>query len=96
MNPTCFFSDGAEPSIEHAAEYHSWLPSFDVHYMLQRNWSVYGQAARGQNIPPTSVFDVKNGAVAVLPWLFTMLVFLVMVTYIPEISLWLPRALGML
>jgi C4-dicarboxylate transporter, DctM subunit len=24
-----------------------------------------------------------------------MLVFLVMVTYIPEISLWLPRALGM-
>ena len=34
--------------------------------------------------------------VAVLPWLFTMLVFLVMVTYIPEISLWLPRALGML
>jgi len=34
--------------------------------------------------------------VAVLPWLATMLVFLVMVTYIPEISLWLPRALGML
>jgi C4-dicarboxylate transporter, DctM subunit len=33
--------------------------------------------------------------VAVLPWLGTMLVFLVMVTYIPEISLWLPRALGM-
>jgi C4-dicarboxylate transporter, DctM subunit len=34
--------------------------------------------------------------VAVLPWLGTMLIFLVMVTYIPEISLWLPRALGML
>ncbi len=34
--------------------------------------------------------------VAVLPWLGTMLVFLVMVTYLPEISLWLPRALGML
>jgi C4-dicarboxylate transporter, DctM subunit len=33
--------------------------------------------------------------VAVLPWLGTMLIFLVMVTYIPEISLWLPRALGM-
>jgi C4-dicarboxylate transporter, DctM subunit len=32
--------------------------------------------------------------VAVLPWLATMLVFLVMVTYIPEISLWLPRVLG--
>jgi len=34
--------------------------------------------------------------IAVLPWLGTMLAFLVMVTYIPEISLWLPRALGML
>ena len=33
--------------------------------------------------------------IAVLPWLATMLVFLVMVTYIPEISLWLPRLLGM-
>jgi C4-dicarboxylate transporter DctM subunit len=33
--------------------------------------------------------------IAVLPWLATMLVFLVMVTYIPEISLWLPRLLGL-
>ena len=34
--------------------------------------------------------------IAVLPWLLTMLIFLVMVTYIPAISLWLPHALGML
>ena len=34
--------------------------------------------------------------IAVWPWLLTMLVFLVMVTYIPELSLWLPRVLGML
>ncbi len=34
--------------------------------------------------------------VAVWPWLLTMLIFLVMVTYIPEMSLWLPRMLGML
>ena len=34
--------------------------------------------------------------VAVLPWLFTMLVFLALVTYIPQMSLWLPRALGMM
>jgi len=33
--------------------------------------------------------------ISVLPWLGTMLIFLVMVTYIPEISLWLPRLLGM-
>lgn len=34
--------------------------------------------------------------VAVWPWLLTMLVFLVLVTYVPVISLWLPRTLGML
>ena len=34
--------------------------------------------------------------IATWPWLVTMLVFLAMVTYIPEISLWLPRLLGMM
>jgi C4-dicarboxylate transporter DctM subunit len=34
--------------------------------------------------------------IAVWPWLLTMLGFLVVVTYIPEISLWLPKALGMM
>jgi C4-dicarboxylate transporter, DctM subunit len=32
--------------------------------------------------------------IAVLPWLLTMLVFLVLVTYWPALSLWLPHALG--
>jgi C4-dicarboxylate transporter, DctM subunit len=34
--------------------------------------------------------------IAVLPWLGTMLLFLILVTYFPEMSLWLPRLLGML
>ena len=34
--------------------------------------------------------------IATLPWLLTMLIFLGLVTYIPEMSLWLPRVLGML
>jgi C4-dicarboxylate transporter DctM subunit len=34
--------------------------------------------------------------IAVWPWLVTMLIFLVIVTYVPELSLWLPRTLGML
>ncbi|ASJ24480.1 TRAP transporter large permease [Laribacter hongkongensis] len=33
---------------------------------------------------------------AVWPWLLTMLVFLALVTYVPAISLWLPRTLGMM
>jgi C4-dicarboxylate transporter DctM subunit len=34
--------------------------------------------------------------IATWPWLVTMLVFLAIVTYVPELSLWLPRVLGML
>ncbi|WP_181701500.1 TRAP transporter large permease [Chthonobacter albigriseus] len=34
--------------------------------------------------------------IAVMPWLMTMLGFLVLVTYVPEISLFLPRLLGMM
>ena len=34
--------------------------------------------------------------IAVWPWLVTMLMFLVLVTYVPQISLWLPRVLGMI
>jgi C4-dicarboxylate transporter DctM subunit len=34
--------------------------------------------------------------VAVWPWLVTMLVFLVIVTYWPTLSIWLPKALGMM
>ena len=34
--------------------------------------------------------------IAVWPWLLTMLVFLVIVTYWPALSLWLPHALGMM
>jgi C4-dicarboxylate transporter, DctM subunit len=34
--------------------------------------------------------------IAVWPWLVTMLVFLVIVTYWPSLSIWLPQALGMM
>jgi C4-dicarboxylate transporter DctM subunit len=34
--------------------------------------------------------------IAVLPWLLTMLAFLLLVTFVPEISAWLPRQLGLL
>ena len=54
-------------SVQHAVEYHSWLPSIDVHYLAQPYWSMYGQYGKGQNIPPTSIFDVKGAQVATLP-----------------------------
>jgi C4-dicarboxylate transporter DctM subunit len=43
-----------------------------------------------------SKLSITELAVAVLPWLATMLVFLVIVTYWPELSIWLPRAMGMM
>src|ERR1700693_6162647 len=39
---------------------------------------------------------ISEITVAVLPWLCAMLVFLGLITYIPEISLWLPKLLGMI
>jgi C4-dicarboxylate transporter DctM subunit len=36
---------------------------------------------------------ISELTVAVLPWLLTMLVFLMIVTYVPQISLWLPNLL---
>jgi C4-dicarboxylate transporter, DctM subunit len=39
---------------------------------------------------------ISEITVAVLPWLCAMLIFLGLITYVPEISLWLPRLLGMI
>ena len=38
---------------------------------------------------------ITDLAVAVWPWLVTMLIFLGLVTYWPELTLWLPTVLGM-
>ena len=54
-------------SVNHVAEYHATLPSIDAHALVQPYWSMYAQYGRGQNIPPTSVFDVKNAQVGLLP-----------------------------
>ncbi len=43
-----------------------------------------------------SKMGITELAVAVMPWLCTMLVFLIIVTYWPGLSLWLPRAMGMM
>ena len=40
--------------------------------------------------------SISELTVAVVPWLLTMLVFLVIVTYWPGLSLWLPKAMGLM
>ncbi len=39
---------------------------------------------------------ITDLAVAVLPWLVTMLIFLVLVTYWPAMSIWLPKTVGIM
>ncbi len=39
---------------------------------------------------------ISEITIAVLPWLCAMLVFLGLITYVPEVSLWLPHLLGMI
>ena len=53
--------------VTHGANYRSYQPIGDAHYRLRNNWSLYGQYATGNVIPPSSVFDVKNAQVAVTP-----------------------------
>ena len=64
VSTTCL---NGNPFVTHVTTYNSWLPAASVHYFLKNNWSVYGQFATGNVIPPTSVFDVKNALVSVLP-----------------------------
>jgi len=42
-----------------------------------------------------SKMSITELTVAVMPWLCTMIVFLVIVTYWPALSLWLPKAMGL-
>ena len=43
-----------------------------------------------------SKLGLTECTIAVWPWLLTMLAFLMLITYVPEISIWLPRTLGMM
>jgi len=37
--------------------------------------------------------SVERTTIAILPWLFPLLGSLVLITYVPSISMWLPRTL---
>jgi iron complex outermembrane receptor protein len=54
-------------SVYNTANYNSPLPDAAINYRIKANWSAYLQFAQGSVIPPSSVFDVKTGAVETLP-----------------------------
>jgi TRAP-type C4-dicarboxylate transport system permease large subunit len=43
-----------------------------------------------------SRLSVERTTVAILPWLVPLLVALAAITYVPQVTLWLPHAMGML
>jgi len=68
------FADGktvgslnGQPYVDHVANYNSVLPTINAHWLAQSYWSLYAQYADGNNIPPTSVYDVKGAQVSVPP-----------------------------
>ena len=54
-------------AVFNTGSYSSPLPAAAANYRIKPDWSAYVQFAQGSVIPPTSVFDVKSGAVETLP-----------------------------
>jgi iron complex outermembrane receptor protein len=66
-NATTGVITGGAASLAHSITYTDLLPSLDVHYKLAPNWTAYAQLAAGDQIPSTSVFDVKDAKVSPAP-----------------------------
>ena len=58
---------GGAAAVYNSANYNSPLPDGAINYRIRSDWSAYFQFAQGSVIPPSSVFDVKSGAVETLP-----------------------------
>jgi iron complex outermembrane receptor protein len=58
---------GSATTLANAISYTDVLPTLDLHYKVQPNWSAYVQAAVGDEIPSTSVFDVPAAKVSPVP-----------------------------
>jgi TRAP-type C4-dicarboxylate transport system permease large subunit len=43
-----------------------------------------------------SRLSVERTTIAILPWLVPLLLALIAITYVPAITLWLPKTMGML
>jgi iron complex outermembrane receptor protein len=56
---------GGAPFVTTSAGSGSNLPSAQANYRLTNYWSVYGQFGKGDEIPPTSDFDVTGGGLKV-------------------------------
>ena len=66
---------------------------------LNAAWGLFFLFMAGLNLYVASGISrmgMTETTIACFPWLLTMLVFLMLITYWPALSLWLPRTMGML
>jgi iron complex outermembrane receptor protein len=49
-------------TITNTGNFTAWLPSLDLNYRVQPNWSFYGQASTGSVVPPSAVYDYNQTA----------------------------------
>jgi iron complex outermembrane receptor protein len=60
---TCTSTTAAcSATVSNHGTFTAWLPSLDMNYRIQPNWSVYAQGATGSIVPPSSVYDYNQTA----------------------------------
>ena len=60
-------TSGCPTTAEDTGTFSAWLPSFDMNYRFQPNWSAYLQVATGSIVPPSNVYDFSHTPTTVDP-----------------------------
>lgn len=47
-------------TISDSGSFTAWLPSLDLNYRMQPNWSIYAQVSTGSVVPPSAVYDYNQ------------------------------------
>ena len=58
---------GCPTTAEDTGTFNAWLPSLDLNYRIQPNWSIYAQGSTGSIVPPSNVYDFNHTPSAAVP-----------------------------
>ena len=58
---------GCPTTAEDTGTFSAWLPSLDLNYRIQPNWSIYAQGSTGSIVPPSNVYDFNHTPSAAVP-----------------------------
>ena len=51
---------GCRSTVTDTGSFTAWLPSLDLNYRIQPNWSLYAQGSTGSIVPPSNVYDFNH------------------------------------